>query len=279
MTNYQVRQAAHPDDVKHYDTTKLRERFLFQNVMQPDHVNMIYSLYDRVIAGGAVPVNKPLPLEAIDPLKADYFLERREIGIVNIGGKGKISVDGTDYELDYKESLYLGKSNKDVQFHSLDAQKPAHFYFVSTPAHRVCPNKKITLADAEIVKLGSLEASNSRTINKLIVNSNVETCQLQLGMTELHPGSVWNTMPAHVHDRRMEWYFYFEVPQDQAICHFMGEPNETRNLWMHNEEAVVSPNWSIHAAAGTSNYTFIWGMGGENLNYGDVDASAVTDLK
>jgi 4-deoxy-L-threo-5-hexosulose-uronate ketol-isomerase len=239
---------------------------------------MVYSLYDRIIAGGAVPTKEALPLEAIDPLKANYFLERREIGIVNVGGKGYVTADDNKYELEYKEALYLGRGNKDVKFHSVDTNKPAHFYFLSAPAHRVCENKRITLADAIKVKLGSLEASNERTINKLIVDPKDDTCQLEMGMTELAPGSVWNTMPAHVHDRRMEWYFYFEVPTDQAVCHFMGQPDETRHIWLHNEDAVVSPNWSIHSAAGTCNYIFIWGMGGENLDYSDVDSTPVNQL-
>jgi len=280
MTNYQVRHAAHPNDVKNYDTQKLREHFLFENVMKNDEVNMVYSLYDRVIAGGAVPAKKPLDLEAIPPLKANFFLERREIGIVNVGGgTGKVTVDGTEYELAYKEALYLGRGNKEVKFSSNDANNATRFYFISTPAHRECPNKKITKAEAEIVDLGSSATCNERTINKLIVNTTVETCQLQLGMTELKNGSVWNTMPAHVHDRRMEWYFYLEVPQDQAVLHLMGEPQETRHIWMKNEQAVISPNWSIHSAAATASYTFIWGMGGENLDYADVDGCAISDLR
>ena len=279
MTNYQVRQAAHPDDVKHYDTKKLREHFLFNNVMVSDEVNMVYSLYDRIIAGGAVPAAKELLLEAIDPLKANYFLERRELGVFNVGGKGKIIADGQEYELDYKEALYLGRGNKEVKFISADSATPAKFYFLSAPAHKVYPNKKVTKENAVVVHLGSLEASNERTINKLLVEGSIETCQLQMGMTELSPGSVWNTMPAHVHDRRMEWYFYFEVPQEQAIAHFMGTPQETRHIWLHNEDAVVSPNWSIHSAAGTCAYTFIWGMGGENLDYGDVDSTPVNEME
>jgi 4-deoxy-L-threo-5-hexosulose-uronate ketol-isomerase len=279
MTNYQIRHAAHPNDVKHYDTNTLREHFLFENVMKNDEVNMVYSLYDRVIAGGAVPVKAALSLETIDPLKANFFLERREIGIVNVGGIGKITVDGKEYELAYKEALYVGRGNKDVKFSSNDAKNPARFYFLSTSAHRECPTKKVTLKDAEVVNTGSQQTCNERTINKLIVTSTVETCQLQMGMTELKNGSVWNTMPAHVHDRRMEWYFYFELPQDQAILHLMGDPQETRHIWMHNEQAVISPNWSIHSAAATASYTFIWGMGGENLDYGDVNGCAILDLK
>jgi 4-deoxy-L-threo-5-hexosulose-uronate ketol-isomerase len=279
MTNYQVRHASHPSDVKNYDTQKLREHFLFENVMKNNEVNMIYSLYDRAIAGGAVPVEKPLALETIPPLKANFFLERREIGIVNVGGTGKVTVDGMEYELAYKEALYLGKGNKDVKFSSNDSKNAARFYFVSTPAHRECPNKKITKKEANIIELGAKETCNERTINQLIVATTVESCQLQMGMTELKSGSVWNTMPAHTHDRRMEWYFYIEVPQDQAVLHLMGEPQETRHIWMHNEQAVVSPNWSIHSAAATASYTFIWGMGGENLDFTDMDGCAITDLK
>jgi len=279
MTNYQVRHASHPSDVKNYDTKKLREHFLVETVMKNDEVNMVYSLFDRVIAGGAVPAKGPLALETIPPLRAEFFLERREIGIVNVGGAGKVTVDGEVFELDYKEALYLGRGNKDVKFSSNDAGKAARFYFVSYPAHRVCPNKKITKKEANILEMGSKETCNERTINQLIVQSTVETCQLQMGMTELKNGSVWNTMPAHTHDRRMEVYFYFEVPQDQAVLHLMGEPQETRPIWMHNEQAVVSPNWSIHSAAATSSYTFIWGMGGENLDYTDMDGCAITDLR
>jgi 4-deoxy-L-threo-5-hexosulose-uronate ketol-isomerase len=279
MTNYQVRQAAHPDDVKHYDTKKLREHFLFNNVMKADEVNIVYSLYDRVLAGGAVPVKTKLQLESIEVLRANFFLERREIGIVNVGGSGKVTVDGEEFPLNYKEALYIGKGKKDVFFHSDKAENPAKFYFLSAPAHKECPTVKVTLADAKKMHLGKLETSNERTINQLLISPKVEVCQLQMGMTELTPGSVWNTMPAHVHDRRMEWYFYFEVPQDQAICHFMGQPDETRHIWMHNEEAAVSPNWSIHSAAGTVNYTFIWGMAGENLDYGDVETTPVNQMK
>jgi 4-deoxy-L-threo-5-hexosulose-uronate ketol-isomerase len=218
-------------------------------------------------------------LETFAPLKSDYFLERRELGIINVGGSGSVSVDGKKYNLDYKEALYVGRENKEVIFNSDDATNPAKFYLNSTPAHKVFPTKKISLEDAEVVELGSMETANARTIRKLIVNSIVETCQVQMGMTELKSGSVWNTMPAHVHDRRMEVYFYFEVPEDQAVCHFMGEPQETRHIWVANNEAVISPPWSIHSGSGTSNYTFIWGMAGENLDYGDMDFCKINELK
>ncbi|MQY80277.1 MAG: 5-dehydro-4-deoxy-D-glucuronate isomerase [Bacteroidetes bacterium] len=276
--NYEIRYATHPEDARNYDTERVRKEYLVQSIMVPDNINMVYSLYDRYIVGGAVPVSD-LKLETIEPLKAEYFLERRELGIINVGGKGHVKVDGQEFELEYKEALYVGRGNRIVIFKSADDKQPAHFYFNSAPAHKEYPVKKVTLKDAEVVELGTLESSNARKINKLLVNSVVETCQLQMGMTELKPGSVWNTMPAHVHNRRMEAYFYFEVPEGQAICHFMGQPQETRHIWMKNEEAVLSPTWSIHSAAGTSNYIFIWGMAGENLDYGDMDVIQPNDLR
>lgn len=280
MTNhFEVRYAASPQDVKMYDTKRLREEFLIQNLMEADKVNLVYTHYDRYIAGGAVPVKNSLKLETIEPLKSDYFLERRELGIINVGGSGSVTVNGTKYELAYKEALYIGRENKEVIFNSDDAANPAKFYLNSAPAHKIFPTKKVSQQDAEIVELGSMETANARTIRKLIVNSVVETCQVQMGMTELKTGSVWNTMPAHVHDRRMEVYFYFEIPEDQAVCHFMGEPQETRHIWMANNEAVISPPWSIHSGSGTSNYTFIWGMAGENLDYGDMDFCKINELK
>lgn len=278
-TNYELRYATNPTDAKNYTTDRLRDDFLIKTVFAADEVNMVYSMYDRMVVGGAMPVNESLHLEAIDPLKQPVFLMRREFGTFNVGGPGIVKVGNDTYELDYKEALYLGSGDREVYFESKDKNNPAKFYFNSATAHRNYPDKKITKADAEVAELGSLETSNHRYINKMIVNQVLETCQLQMGMTELAPGSVWNTMPAHVHSRRMEAYFYFEVPEDQAVCHFMGEVEETRHIWMHNDQAVLSPEWSIHSGAGTSNYTFIWGMAGENLDYGDQDFSAITDLK
>jgi len=277
--SFKVRYAASPQDVKNYDTKRLREEFLIESLMESDSVNLVYSHYDRFVTGGVVPVKSSLKLGTFEPLKSEYFLERRELGIINVGGKGYVLVDGERFDLDYKEALYIGKSNKEIVFNSNESSNPAKFYLNSTPAHKVFPTKKISREEAEIVELGSVETANARTIRKLIVNSVVETCQVQMGMTELKTGSVWNTMPAHVHDRRMEVYFYFEVPKDQAVCHFMGEPQETRHIWMANEQAVISPPWSIHSGSGTSNYTFIWGMAGENLDYGDMDFCKITDLK
>ena len=278
-TNYEVRYASNPTDAKSYDTTRLRKDFLIANVFVKNEVNMVYSMYDRMIVGGAMPVGETLLLEAIDKLKAPYFLTRREMGIFNVGGKGRVIAGDEVFELDYKEALYLGRGDREVQFESLDANHPALFYVNSTTAHCAYPNKKVTKKDAVVAHMGSLEMSNERDINKMLVNQVLPTCQLQMGMTELAPGSVWNTMPAHVHSRRMEAYFYFEVPEEQAVCHFMGEVEETRHIWMKGNQAVLSPEWSIHSAAATHNYTFIWGMGGENLDYGDQDFSKITDLK
>jgi 4-deoxy-L-threo-5-hexosulose-uronate ketol-isomerase len=276
---YEIRYAIHPEDAKKYDTEKIRKEFLCGNIMVNDEINVVYSMYDRYIVGGAVPATKTLELETIEPLKANFFTHRRELGIINVGGKGTVKVGDSEFVLDYKEALYVGAGDRKVFFSSADKAKPAHFYINSAPAHCTYPDKKITLADAVVINAGSLETSNARRINRLIVQQVLPTCQLQMGMTELHAGSVWNTMPPHTHDRRMEAYFYFEVPEKQAICHFMGQMQETRHIWMTNEQAVLSPSWSIHSAAGTNNYTFIWGMAGENLDYDDMDSSTPDKLK
>ncbi|MFC3559923.1 5-dehydro-4-deoxy-D-glucuronate isomerase [Pedobacter jamesrossensis] len=279
MNKFESRYAQSPKEVKQMDTAALRDNFLIENVFEANQVNLTLSHFDRYIVGGAMPVDKKLDLPNPDDLKANYFLERRELGIINVGGKAIVTADGEKFELDYKEALYIGKGTKEVSFESADSSHPTKLYINSAPAHHTYPNKKVSKADAEIVELGTPETANHRVINKLLVNSVLPTCQLQMGMTELKSGSVWNTMPAHTHDRRMEAYFYFEVPQGQSVCHFMGQPQETRHIWMQNDQAVISPNWSIHSGAGTSNYTFIWGMAGENLDYGDMDHCAIPDLK
>ncbi|WP_289762182.1 5-dehydro-4-deoxy-D-glucuronate isomerase [Duncaniella muris] len=279
QTDYTILRACHPDDVKHYDTKQLRSHFMMPKVMEEDKINLTYCLYDRLVYGGVIPVAKEMTLETIAPLKADYFLQRRELGVINIGGDGIVTVDGKEYELHFKDALYVGRGKKNVTFRSKDASKPAKFYLNSTPAHKEYKTQLITIdgrkgsLKANSFAAGKMEESNDRVINQLIVNNVLEEgpCQLQMGLTELKPGSVWNTMPAHTHDRRVEAYFYFNVPEGNAICHFMGEPQENRIVWLHNEQAIISPEWSIHAAAGTSNYMFIWGMGGENLDYGDMD--------
>jgi 4-deoxy-L-threo-5-hexosulose-uronate ketol-isomerase len=278
MTKSEFRYAHHPEDAKYYTTEELREHFLIPTVFEEDTISLVYTMYDRYIIGGAMPVSKPLVLETIDELKAEYFLERRELGIVNVGDKGTVTVDGTVYELDKKEALYVGKGNKEVIFESV-AGGQAYFYINSAPAHHAYPNKKVGKEDAEVIELGDQKTANRRTLNKLIVNSIVPTCQLQMGLTELHEGNVWNTMPSHTHTRRMEAYFYFDLAKGQTVSHFMGQPDETRHIFMQGHQAVISPEWSIHSGCGTSNYSFIWGMAGENLDYGDMDAVATDELK
>ena len=287
QTEYSIQRACHPDDVKHYDTEQLRSHFMMPEVMKADEIVLTYSLYDRLVFGGVMPVTKTLELETIDPLKAEYFLARRELGAINTGGPGIINVDGQDYELNFKDALYVGQGNMKVTFRSKDASNPAKFYINSTRAHKHYKTQLITIdgrkgsIKANSFAAGSLAESNDRVINQLIVNNVLEEgpCELQMGLTELKTGSVWNTMPAHTHDRRVEAYYYFNLPEGNRICHIMGEPQENRLIWLDNEQAVMSPEWSVHCAAGTSNYMFIWGMGGENLDYGDMDKIQYLDMK
>ena len=287
QTSYKIQRACHPEDVKKYDTEQLRSHFMMPKVMEENKINLTYSLYDRLIFGGVVPVERTVKLETIDPLKAEYFLERRELGVINIGGDGIVSVDGKDYELHFKDALYVGRGNKNVTFRSKNPQNPARFYINSAPAHKSYKTQLVTIdgrkgtLKSNTFPAGKPEESNDRVINQLIVANVLQEgpCQLQMGLTELKPGSVWNTMPAHTHDRRVEAYFYFNVPEGNAICHFMGEPQQERVVWLHNEQAIMSPEWSIHAAAGTSNYMFIWGMAGENLDYNDMDKLPYTQMK
>lgn len=277
--DYENRYAVGHNEAKGFDTEKLRENFLAEDLFQQDKIKLIYTHYERYIVGGAVPVKQRLELEAIDPLKAQHFLDRRELGIINIGDTGIVIADEQEYVLENKEALYLGSGNKSVTFISVNNHAPARFYLNSAPAHKSYANKKITQAAANKLELGSLATSNERTIKQMIINGVVETCQLQMGMTSLKPGSVWNTMPAHQHDRRMEAYLYFDLADDQAVAHFMGEPKQTRVIWTRNEQAIISPPWSIHSGSGTSNYTFIWGMAGENLDYDDMDKYTAAELK
>lgn len=278
MTTYEFRYASHPVDAQSYGTDELRNHFLIETLFTEDQIKLTYSMYDRYIVGGAMPVKGPLKLETIPYLKAENFLDRRELGVINVGGKGKVTVDGEVYLLDKKEALYVGKECKEVIFEAEAGEQPL-FYLNSAPAHHKFPNKKVGKENAEVVHLGDEKYANKRIINKLLVNSIVETCQLQMGITELLPGNVWNTMPAHTHTRRMEAYFYFDLEKEQAVCHFMGEPQNTRHIFMKNHQAVLSPEWSIHSGCGTASYTFIWGMAGENLDYGDMDFAPPADLK
>jgi 4-deoxy-L-threo-5-hexosulose-uronate ketol-isomerase len=274
----ELRYAAHPEDVKTYDTQRLRSDFLVQKLFQPGETQLVYSHVDRIIFGGVCPV-QPISLEAGRELRAKYFLERREMGVINIGARGTVTVDGVPYELDYKDGLYIGMGAKEIGFSSAASANPAKFYLNSAPAHKTYPTVLIKPENCVRVELGSLEASNHRVITKYILPGQVESCQLVMGMTALKPGSVWNTMPCHTHDRRMEVYLYFELPEDAVVFHYMGEPAETRHIVMRNEEAVISPSWSIHAASATRAYTFIWGMVGENQDFDDMDAVAMRDLR
>ena len=287
QVNYRMQTACHPQDVKTYDTGRLRSSFLMEKVMAPDEINLTYSMYDRFIFGGAMPVQQELSLDTIDPLKAPYFLYNRELGVINVGGEGIVTVDGQEYTLGFKEALYVGRGKQKVTFRSKDASRPAKFYLNSAIAHRAYKTQLVTIdgrrgsLKANSFPAGKMEESNDRVINQLIVANVLEEgpCQLQMGLTELKPGSVWNTMPAHTHSRRIEAYFYFNVPQGNRICHLMGEPKEERLVWMDNEQAIMSPEWSIHAAAGTSNYMFIWGMAGENLDYNDQDKIPYSEMR
>jgi len=275
----EVRSASNPKDVKNYDTGRLREEFLIQGLFAPGEIKMVYSQIDRIITSSLVPTDKPLKLEAGAELRAEYFLERREMGVINIGQKGSIIVDGVEYELNNTDGLYVGKGSKEIIFKSADSSKPAKFYMNSAPAHMTYPNVLIPIEEAEHEHLGTQAECNVRTINRYIHVNGVKSCQLVMGMTILDSGSIWNTMPCHTHDRRMEVYLYFNIPADGIVFHYMGEPDETRHIVVRNEEAVISPSWSIHSGGGTRNYTFIWGMVGENQTFADMDHCAIKDLK
>ncbi len=278
-----IRYSAHPKDVKHYTTQDLRDEFLIENLYRPDQVVAVYSHVDRMVTLGCMPVEETVPIDkGIDvwaSFGTHYFLERREVGMFNIGGTGTVTVDGTVYELDYKDCLYITMGAKEVHFASADSAKPAKFYMVSAPAHRSYETKLLKIADAAKKPLGDAATSNKRVINQFIHPDVLQTCQLSMGMTVLEEGSVWNTMPAHTHERRMEVYMYFEVPEDQVVFHMMGQGQETRHIVMRNEQAVISPSWSIHAGAGTASYTFIWAMGGENQAFDDMDVIPTAQLK
>ena len=278
-----IRYSTGPNDVKRYTTEELRKEFLITDLYRPDEVVAVYSHVDRMVTLGCMPVNETVSIDKGIDVWANfgthYFLERREIGIFNIGGDGCISVDGTVYELGYKDCLYITRGAKEVLFSSRDAEKPARFYMVSAPAHTSYETRLLKLADANKRPCGEMETSNKRVINQFIHPDVLKTCQLSMGMTVLEPGSVWNTMPSHTHERRMEIYMYFEVPEDQVVFHMMGQGQETRHIVMRNEEAVISPSWSIHSGAGTCNYTFIWAMGGENQEFDDMDNIPTNELR
>ena len=271
--------SVHPDDFKNYGTNTIRERFLLNDLVQAGEINCVYTHYDRMIVGAANPTTSPLALSNYPNLRAEYFLERRELGIINVAGDGEILVDGKSFSVNKLDCLYIGKGVKEVSFKSKDVNAPAVFYLLSAPAHKTYPATLMTHAEAAKVNAGHQSTANERVINKYIHLEGIQSCQLVMGLTILSSGSVWNTMPPHVHDRRMEVYFYFDVPEGQQVFHYMGESDETRHILMKNYEAVVSPPWSIHAGSGTASYSFIWGMAGENLDYTDMDALTITDLK
>ncbi|RYF85541.1 MAG: 5-dehydro-4-deoxy-D-glucuronate isomerase [Chitinophagaceae bacterium] len=268
-----------PKETAGMNTEALRENFLVQELMQPGAIKLVYSHFDRMIIGGVVPTAAPLELSNEEELKANFFLERREMGIINVGGNGQVIADGETFDIDELECVYLGKGTQSVSFASLDANAPAMFYLLSAPAHNTYPNKKMTRAEAAPVQLGELATSNKRTIYKYIHNDGMQSCQLVMGLTILEEGSVWNSVPPHTHTRRMEVYFYFNLPEQHRVMHFMGEPQETRHLVMANHEAVISAPWSMHFGVGTSNYGFIWGMAGENKEFTDMDQVAVAAIK
>jgi 4-deoxy-L-threo-5-hexosulose-uronate ketol-isomerase len=274
----EIRDASHPNEYKAYTTDRIKQEFLIQNMFAPGEIKLVYTHYDRMIAGGFCP-DKPLALEPHKELGTEFFLERRELGIINVGPSGAVSVEGKEYNLDKTDGLYIGMSAKEVVFSSADSAHPAHFYVLSAPAHQFYPTTKFQIGDTEVVDLGSPAASNVRTLRKYIHPDGVKSCQLCMGMTTVQQNSVWNSMPCHTHGRRMEVYFYFDLEEDAVLFHLMGQPNETRHIVVRNEEAVISPNWSIHAGAGTSNYSFIWGMIGENQTFTDMDAVAMAELR
>ncbi len=274
-----VRDYVNKEDYKHYDTDRLRKEFLIENVFGIDDCKFVYSMIDRIIAGGVIPASKKVVLGSAPELRAEHFLDRREMGVINIGGEGKVVVDGKEYKLGHWDAIYIGRGNKVVEFDSLDYKNPAKFYINSTPAHKEYPTVFIPKEKADSRHLGSKATCNERTIHRYIVPETCKSCQLDMGLTHLEEGSIWNTMPCHTHERRMEVYFYFDIGEDDCVFHLMGPGNETRHLVMHNEQGVISPSWSIHSGAGTRNYTFIWGMCGENQDFDDMDGISNKDLR
>ena len=273
------RYANNPKDSKRYDTEELRENYLVEDIFKDDQIELVYSHVDRIIFGGIKPVYKELKLEAGKEMGVDYFLERRELGIINIGGKAIVTIDGTEYELKEKDGLYVGKGNKEVSFKSVNPEEPAKLYVNSVPAHKEYETVKIDIEKANPVRLGDNKTLNKRTIYQYVHPNVCESCQLLMGLTMLEPGNAWNTMPCHTHERRMEVYFYFDMDEDTRVFHLMGEPTETKHLVVKNEECVISPSWSIHSGVGTSNYTFIWGMCGENKTFDDMDHISMDILR
>ena len=275
---FDVRYANHPEDSKHYDTAALRKHYHISNIFEPDSINLTYSHQDRIVTGGIMPVNGELVLESCKELAAPYFLARRELGAINVGGNGAVVLDGVEYPMNSRDGIYVGMGTKELIFKSTDPENPAKFYINSSPAHRTCPTVHIPMEKARYNHLGAQENVNERVIRQYIHPAVCESCQLMMGMTSLLPGNVWNTMPCHTHERRMEVYFYCDLAPEHVVFHMMGTAEETRHIIMHNEEAVISPRWSIHSGVGTANYTFIWGMCGENQDFDDMDGISTVNL-
>jgi 4-deoxy-L-threo-5-hexosulose-uronate ketol-isomerase len=278
-TSIEVRHAIHPDAAKHFATDELRAHFLIDSLFRPDAVSLVYSHIDRIVVGGALPIAAPLALQSPKPIGSPTFLARRELGVINLGTSGRVVVDGESFELARCDSLYVGRGTRDVRFESIDARQPARFYLLSTPAHAAHPTRKLAASEAKMIRLGKPETANVRTIHQVIHPDVCASCQLVMGFTVLEPGSVWNTMPSHLHDRRCEVYLYFDVPADARVFHLMGEPTETRHIVVANEQAVLSPGWSIHSGAGTASYAFVWAMAGDNQDFGDMDAVGMGELR
>ena len=278
-TRIEERWSTHPNDVKKYDTAQLRKEFLVEKLFEEDSILMTYTHHDRLIIGGSLPVKDALQLETVNLIRSAYFCERRELGVICIENEGVLTVDGQDYEMSFKDAVYVGRGSKEIIFKSKNPDKPAKYYFASAPAHKAYPTVQVDAKMRRTKALGAPATANERLLNQLILSEILPCCQLQMGMTELKEGSVWNTMPPHTHSRRMEAYFYFQIRENQTVCHLMGEPQETRHIFIGNEQAVISPSWSIHSAAGTSNYTFIWAMCGENLDYDDMNALTANELR
>jgi 4-deoxy-L-threo-5-hexosulose-uronate ketol-isomerase len=275
----QIRNQVSAHETARMNASEIRDNFLIETLFSENEINLVYTHYDRVITGGVMPTHKAVDLPNYEGLKADFFLERREIGIINVGGDGEVIADGQTFSLRKLDALYLGKGTQNVIFKSNKADTPAQFFLLSAPAHQTYPNLVLTRENASPVDLGSVETANQRTIYKYIHLNGLKSCQIVMGLTVLKTGSVWNTMPSHVHDRRMEVYCYFDVPENNAVCHLMGEPSDTKHIWVQNHQAVVSPPWSIHSGCGTAQYSFIWGMAGENQEFTDMDAVEIKDLR
>jgi len=273
------RYATSPEQIPGMDTAELRRRYLVPGLFVDDEANAVYTHHDRVVLLGAKPVTGPVVLPTFPEIRSEYFLEHREAGVVNVGGSGTVTVDGTTYDLAHGSCLYLGRGARDVTFVSADATTPARFYVVSAPAHTAYPTTLVEAGQGTVRELGDALTSNRRTLNQYIHENGVRSCQVVMGVTTLHPGSMWNTMPAHTHDRRMEAYLYFDLPDDARVVHLLGRPDETRHLVVGNEEAIISPSWSVHSGVGTASYSFVWAMAGENQSFDDMDGFPITDMR